>query len=326
MIEKIFKNREEYFNSPALNTSRLKAFDADPANMLKDDTTTSNALSKGSAADVLLYDGIEAYNQQFYISRVAVPTESALTLANYLIDFAKRTQEPITEEIFLQASETLNLWSNIKDPVKRLAKLTPDLNAYIIESVAQKDKICLSQEDDAAIKNMIAFVKSNCYTAKYFTEVPNQLVNHYQLAFSFKHEEDLFKVMLDQVQVDHVTRTIQPADYKTMEEKAIYFNNNVMKYRYDLQGELYTIGMVYWAKQFYPTYTILPFKFIVSSFQNVEQPFVYELDYYSWRKKHRTSTRLLKSIGEIYDDFKKQRLTGDFSIPYEMINNGFIKL
>ena len=133
--------------------------------------------------------------------------------------------------------------------------------------------------------------------------------------------------MLDQIYIDHKKQTIEPADLKTTSVLGNTFPKEILKFRYDLQAELYTKGIESWAKHFYPDYTILPFKFVVISRLRVDKPYVYSLNYKTWIEKinsHRTKPyRTLDEIIENFDWHLEKQL---WQYEKEMYVKGFIEL
>lgn len=326
MIKQIFNNREEYFEYQALNYSTLKAFDTDPSSILNTEKKQTDALTRGSAIDTLLFDGIDEYTKQYYVMGCKKPTESSLIIADELIRRYKASGEPITDELFLSVSSELGLWGSIKDPVKRLAKFTDDIRTYLRILQESEGREILDIEQDTLYKNTVLQLKTNPFTNKFYVDT-DITENLFQVAFSFEFEGELFKVMLDTVHINHEHKFIIPCDTKTMEESPLLFNKNIKKFRYDLQDELYTKGIEIWAKKYYPNYTIYPFMFCVVSLTQIDRPFVYRIkDVNKWRDRNNITGFPMKSVWQIVERFKKQREFQNFIYPYEIFTEGCIDL
>lgn len=84
--------------------------------------------------------------------------------------------------------------------------------------------------------------------------------------------------MPDLLVVNHKEKTIQPVDLKTSSVPAYSFGDNFIKYRYDIQAELYTDTLRKICDESeYRDYTILPFLFTdISRSDKVPVTFVYD--------------------------------------------------
>ena len=105
----------------------------------------------------------------------------------------------------------------------------------------------------------------------------------YQAKFVFtaiiEGEEVTLKFMPDLIVVDHKNKTIQLVDLKTSSVPGYKFHENFLKFRYDIQGELYTEGMrtIIANDKYYSDYTILPYLFTDIS-RTDKVPVTYEID------------------------------------------------
>ena len=101
MIEK-FKTRDEYFACPALNYSTLKALDASPELLLSmGEFKKGEGMIFGSAVDVLLFDGVEEFDKQFYVFDAKKPTGQLAELADAYLSITN-TAKP--ESTYYQTS------------------------------------------------------------------------------------------------------------------------------------------------------------------------------------------------------------------------------
>ena len=82
----------------------------------------------------------------------------------------------------------------------------------------------------------------------------------------------LCKILLDYVLFDHKNKTIWPKDVKTAFSHE-QFRINYRKYDYANQGSFYS-GIL---KIVYPTYTVMPFEFIVCTTNSGEAPMIYKM-------------------------------------------------
>ena len=327
MIE-ILQSREDYFANPALNCSVLKAFDEDPSNLLNSQSKSSAALSTGSAVDVLLFDGKDEFDKQFYVFTCPTPTASSLVLADWIIT-QMITGIPFTEPLCLEGIKELGLWGSIKDPAKLLAKLDLVFKDYITLSVGAQGKFILTAEQGQKVMTGASSLLRNKYTKMcYKSDDEDSPEVIYQLAIVFSYGEYTLKAMLDSVIVDHNTKTIIGTDTKTMEESPLSFRKNVVKYRYDLQAEIYLKALEALRDKFYPDYTVLSsFYFAVLSFSKVETPFVWVIDVPIFRAKYESkSFGKLNSLDVILETLRRQRVYNNFNYPLEHLEVGYMEL
>ena len=210
---------------------------------------------------------------------------------------------------------------SIKDPAKLLAKLDLTFRDYITFSVEAQGKTVLSAEQGQKVLKGVHNLLTNkytkmCYMAREDDTAPEVV---YQLALVFSYGEFTLKAMLDSVVVDHDTKVIIGTDTKTMEESPLSFRKNVVKYRYDLQAEIYLKALEAFRDKFYPDYTVLDsFYFSVLSFSKIETPFVWVMDVPVFRAKYEAkSFGKLNSLDVILETLKQQRVFNDFNYPLE---------
>lgn len=91
------------------------------------------------------------------------------------------------------------------------------------------------------------------------------------------YEHDLkIKGKLDIVVINHKNKTITPFDLKTAKNPRL-FKMNYYKYRYDIQGSMYTVLLKSHYKELYPGYTVVPFTFIVIFTEHVAPALLYRM-------------------------------------------------
>lgn len=322
---KLIKTREEYFANPALNSSTLKAMASDPASLVfgTPDISHLPGVIFGTAVDTLLFDGLAKYNNDFISMSLTLPTETSLIL----VEEAKR-KNVYREDDVLTIADELTLWKSTKAVDKRKEKIKPAVE-YLKALVEAGDRTIITKDDADNISQCVYYLKKDKFTSQYITGSPiNALIALYQVAFTFEYRGITMKAMLDSVIVDNVNKTIQPVDVKTTGDKVTEFAKAVLKFRYDLQAELYTEAIKSWANVLYPDYTVVtPFVFVVVSRQKPSMPLVYTLDPVEFRKKYNTvSYNCLRGLDSLVDEFKLRRSKLDYEYPLGYLNEGKIEL
>jgi len=323
----ILNNREEYFASGALNCSLLKDFEADSSSVYNREPKTSSALSSGSAVDTLIFDGLDVFNEQFFVFSCPVPTASTLQLAEWIIPKVL-SGEHFNEELCLEGVRELGLWGSIKDTTKIISKFDQVFKDYVNFSIEAGNKTILTAEQGDKTKRGVTTLKLHKYTSSYFTPERSDISILFQLPIEFTYLSWKMKAMLDFVVIDHSLKTITPGDLKTMEEIPLSFRKNVVKYRYDLQAEIYKEAIKAFRNELYSDYTITDeFIFVVYSFARPEHPYVYKMNVDKFRKQYNSkSFGQLRDLTSILQDWDTHKLLQDFSYPLEHIIKGYIDL
>lgn len=330
---KLLETRQEYFDFPALNNSTLKKFASDPSNILNSGELTSDELTFGSAVDMLLFDGIEEFEKNFGQITVPEPTAHAGKLAEALLsDSIFRTSDAETMQDLAKVKVMeLDLWKSTKKMEDKIANYnTPNFWSYITQKIQNLGKTSLSTEDYQKVQQVAINLKTNGFTSKfYFADTLFGKEVKFQVPVVFDYLDVTCKVMFDHILIDHDAKHITKADTKTTSDNPLHFKNSFIKYRYDIQSELYSRGAEAYRDLFYPDYTLDDdFTFIVASSINpTKAPVVYNVNPIKFREDFNAKSAYpLKSLTELIEDFKWHSKSGQWVYPKEYYTNGFIRL
>jgi hypothetical protein len=126
-----------------------------------------------------------------------------------------------------------------------------------------------------------------------------------QLIVLFKIKGRPFKSMLDEVIIDHESKTIQPYDLKTS-SSVEEFVNSYLKFSYYIQAGVYYQACAAWKSQVgLDDYTVLPIKFIVIDNSNYLDPLIYTTDVSNLRQSlfgFEIGGKRYKGVIDIIDD------------------------
>lgn len=128
-------------------------------------------------------------------------------------------------------------------------------------------KIVSADDWKDAMDMHAAFRNSEYLNGIFGTKDTDDIEYIYQAQFvtSFDLGDDKVdvKIMPDLLVVNHSVKTIQPVDLKTSSQPAYNFAESFIKYRYDIQAELYTdvIEKIISEDELYKDYTVLPYLF-----------------------------------------------------------------
>jgi hypothetical protein len=263
----------EYRQHPALNYSLLKTLDFNPKLVLNRAPLESDSLLAGSVVDCLLTGTEEEFKSRFVVSDItATPTGQVLQFTEKIASLEQDTVEArqqIYKDLGIKSPATyegfVKKWEENHGP------------AYLNFLKNTKDKKAVSALMYSDCKNLATSLKEHEFTAPYFNlGLDREFLNQFAIIFRVADVE--CKALLDKVIIDHLDKTIQPLDIKTTSEyQSNWLYSSFIKYRYDIQGAFYTNAVVSWAKEKYPDYSVLPFRFLVGSFVQVNTPMVYQM-------------------------------------------------
>lgn len=275
---------ESYYEHSAMSQSKLKL-------LLGPDPSIFNNIEEpdlyfeekkhfiiGDGVDIQLTRPIEEFNQKFYVSNLQnKPSDTVKSIINQLYDYVKELAG--TENILsirdypgaiIACCDVHNYQLNWKEET-RINKIC-EAWEYWEHLKAAEGKVVLSQEENDLISQIVMSIRTNPATSKYF--IKDRLLNiYYQYEIYFEYEGIDCKALLDMVIIDHINKTIQPIDFKTMGDQTLYFSKSLRQRRYDIQAAFYTEALK--SKKEFEDYKILPFKFIVESTINPGNPLVF---------------------------------------------------
>lgn len=281
MIEKSLKSiswdvsEEQYRLDPAFSYSQIAAFFREgPSSLIKTDKDDTASLRGGSLVDTLL-TAPEEFEEKFLVSSVKTPSELVLKVLRQLWDTVDDKQldlEHIPEKIRLKAMNDNAFYTYWKDTT-RLNKLQEDgYEYYRLMSLGLK-KIIVSEEDVKTAKACAEAVTTNETTRKYFLSNPfeKDTENLYQLKFKTSIDGYTVRCMFDVIHVDHVNKTITPADLKTTGKNEEDFQHSFLQWCYFIQAELYynILKKAILNDEYFKDFTLLPFRFIVVNRDNL---------------------------------------------------------
>lgn len=260
---------KEYYENPAISQSKLKLLLNNPKlfNTIEESEMYFEEKEHfiiGSAVDCLLTQST-TFADKFYISNLQnKPSDTIKSIINQVFDIVSKETfiNSISDypSLILKACDQhayQSRWNNQTriDKICEYFEYWEDLKKAIGKQV-------LSQEEYDLISRIVMSIKTNENTSKYFQK-ERLLEIFYQYEIYFIYEGIECKALLDMVIIDHINKTIQPIDIKTMGDYTINFPKSLRQRRYDLQASWYTEALK--SKEIYTTYKILPFKFIVES-------------------------------------------------------------
>lgn len=260
--------KENYREYPAINYSYLSKLATDPSTVNKEHKVEGDGVTFGDVLDILLTQGQEEFDRQYIVATIERPVGQMGEFVDILYQEFQDDIDEAGEIAYEKVGFKRDSWEKVQ---KRFEKEGKDYFHFLLESTGKK---VIDPETLMKVHKAIDTLKNHEFTWSYFSEKVDPIKNVeelYQLPIEFDLKGYKCKSLLDKVIIDHINKTIQPLDIKTMSDYVSTFSISFQKWKYYLQAAFYTEGL----KQKYPDYEIKPFKFIVISSQQLDKPLVY---------------------------------------------------
>lgn len=309
----------------------------------------SHWIDVGHMVHCLLLEGQEALDSRYTLSAVGTPIGQMLTLVDNLYDIAKRSmveeegniiQKRQFEELWLDAVQMTKFnWDmeevafKGKDPKTILGMFTkPDKNGVTGESYYQEllrntNKIVISENTIMTVEKIVEELKTHPATCDIANMQDEEGVRdvYRELVILFKYRDMDMKAALDQVEVNHIGKYIQPDDYK------IQYDNEIMEYsylkhKYWVPAAVYNEAATQWAKEHgYADYEIRPLRLIAADSTSQYSPIVYTLsaeDVERGYKGFKINNREYQGADAIIDEIRYHLETGNWKSSATAQKNG----
>lgn len=184
-------SEKEYREDPAYSYSVISKFNKEGFNNLSSlyDKVESPSLIFGSAVDILITEGEEAFNSKFEIAEFPNISDTLIQVTNKLFDKYSniyRSINFIPDEEISQIGIKCGYYANPKYNTYRIKKIREECAIYYNLLFISKDKILINTEEYNHIMRCVDTLKNSYNTKDYFS--PNNpfddsIEKHYQLKF-----------------------------------------------------------------------------------------------------------------------------------------------
>lgn len=222
------------------------------------------AMEFGTLFDSFITRGKETL-KYYTVSNVSVTPAEKVVLDTLAVTSTANRFDAIPTSDVLDVAASVNYRPDYKKPETRYNHIA-EFGAYY-DAIKSGKKLVSEEDWNDAIEMYNAF-RSNPYLKRLFgTKDTKDIEYIYQSQFKvpwvIEGQEIEVKIMPDLLVVDHRNQTIQPVDLKTSAMPAYDFAENFVKFRYDLQAEMYTdvIASVCAGDDDYFDYIVLPYIF-----------------------------------------------------------------
>ena len=302
---------QEYYQSDALGQSKLKLLLGDLGSFHKEFDSSAEHFLIGSAVDCILTNSREAFQEEYYISKVAkLPSESVIEIIklvyeNLLKDYAEYLEvvtsqdEPSDVTSLIEFVGELSQWSAyILDACEqtgwqprwgadaKLKNIIEPGSEYFLDLCNAFGKTVISETQSNTINNIVESLETNPRTAgffdrNFFENMPDITV-YYQFPIYFEYRGVECKALLDMVIVERDIEgkilSITGVDLKTMNGNTYYFPTSVKARRYDIQAAWYTLALHNHFAVPEGSDVIKPFQFVVESTSYQGKPLNFVVD------------------------------------------------
>lgn len=273
----------EYHAYPAWSYSLIAKYAKDGFGAiatLHDPVTPTPSMEFGSLFDTIITKSKKEFYDEYSISDVVPPAAEKGVLDALL---AKTDQHffSIPTSLIEEAIEECSYqkrWS-FEAQYKHLS----DYSEYYESRLGGKKVVTKQDFEDAIEMAKIMWTSEN--TRDIFRKDRNEDIEYiYQAQFCEDYtldsgKEVKIKIMPDLLIVNHQLNMVQPVDLKTSSVPGWQFKDNFIKYRYDIQAELYTdiLKLVLDKDEYYNSFEVLPYIFTdISRSDKVPVTYIYD--------------------------------------------------
>lgn len=278
MIEKSLQvlswmvDEKEYRNSSYASYSILSQFSREGPRVLSHPIKgiDTPATRFGSLVDYLLTSE-ENLEHKYIVFNNKLPPTKVIDIVENIINSGLDLNY-IEDEILLLFINSGKYRRDLKLDKNRINKFREEASLYFNTIYGyypnKKYKVVEKEELDKAL-NVSNTLKQCPYTSEYFTKEHDNIEILYQT--KFKIDDSSIRCMFDILKVDHNNKIIIPIDVKTTSSREEDFISSVIKWRYDIQAELYTYILKKKCSEdkYFSQFRVLPFTFVVA---NVDYP------------------------------------------------------
>lgn len=236
-----------YRADSALSYSTISRFAKEGFNKLDSifDKIDTPSLTFGSAVDALITGGQEEFDKQFIVAEFPSISDAQQTIAKTLFERYNDTYRNITDiddDTLAEVGKECDFYAGDKYRNYRVKLIKENCQEYYSIMYAAKGKKVINTETYNQVTAAVRALKESEATKKYFAiddPFDDSLQRFYQLKFRMPYDNFELRCMVDEIIVDHKTKTIYPVDLKTSSDAEWDFYHAFVKWRYDIQARLY---------------------------------------------------------------------------------------
>lgn len=299
---------QEYFEFKALSKSYLVQLSRAPSELTEE--KLSRYLERGSALDVLVTEGPEKY-QESYAEEPIPPSRGDV----YTILRA------YAEGVGMDSLEKIHASTRLSTNLKTVLGYASggDWKTYVeaIKDLKARNKSIISKEDERLVFSAYARLMKD----KYINPILVSDKIHFQVPHIAEINEEPVKCLVDFMIVDEENKVIYPYDLKSTSDSPVDFRKSYYKYRYDIQGSLYSKVL----QENYPNYRIANFTFVVVQLGKNTRPMLFEMseaELEGARTGRFVGSVYYKGYDELIEDYKLHKALDKWDYPADYLRQG----
>jgi hypothetical protein len=207
------------------------------------DKKETPSLSFGSAVDTYLTDGVEAFNERYFMADFPSLGDKELAVAKDLYascSHSYNSMDKIPATYILQAANNIGFQKNWRDDT-RVKVLTERCSEYYNLMSEANGREILDVDTYNDVLNCVEALKNSPATCGYFADNDplSPVRRYYQLKFKFTEDNVDYRSMADLIVVNYEKKIIYPIDLKTSSTPEWEFEKSFCKWHYYIQSRLY---------------------------------------------------------------------------------------
>lgn len=269
-------SEEEYRNNGRFHYSDIAGYMREGFSyLIKPQKEESESLTFGSMVDCIVTEGIDRFDEKYCVAKEFNLSDNQKNAIRELLHFGYDRLEDIPPQTVM---ELLGMY--YKNPQSQFSKLLEAGSGYyaFLRNNNGKTPVDFQMFQDAV--DTANALLTDRTTKSLFVGNGNDVDRFFQLKFNGDYNGIPLASMTDLIYVEHSTKSIWLVDLKsTCANYEWEFPKSFVKYRYDVQGKVYT----YVVRQnmdnddFYKGYTIKGFIFVYISRMN-KRPLLWTFD------------------------------------------------
>ena len=273
---------QEYHDLPAWSYSIIAKYARDGFGALAtlhDKVTPTASMEFGSLFDSMITRGKKTMDN-YVVMDVSVPPAEKNVLDTLASNCTCTQFHDISMDEVIATADNVSYQMRLK-PDTRYKKISEYSEYY--DTIMSGKKVVSRQDWDDAVEMYKVFRNDSYLKTLFGTKDTDDVEYIYQAqfktTFTINGQKVEVKMMADLIVVNHTKKTIQIVDLKTSAMPAYDFSQNFIKYRYDLEAEVYADVVAEILTQIpgYEEYEILPFLFTdISRVDKVPVTYSYE--------------------------------------------------
>lgn len=317
-----YRKEDDYFSYSKLSTFLKDKVKYYKKFVLKDnsidDDDETKELQFGTMVDLFITNE-EDFDNKFAILK-ELPSPQMSKFCNLVYKNMKNYKE--FSEVLKQSYEDLKDWNGgkLKSGFKNfIENFDTDVPQEYFKNILD-EKIITDEVSRSKAYNIAKKVKS----IKQFAPKSESSEIYRKFQIVFKLGEDKFGAEIDEFEVCHEEKKIYLYDYKTSSFLDNFIFMGFLKFNYYLQSSLYKFGLIEWAKNNLPGYTVENMAFKVMDSNNYMEPLLFKTNdwhYESGFTGFFVGKKYYKGIIEIIEEIKESQKENIWRMSIENYKN-----